>query len=390
LQKGLQWHEEGHSGDGLNPDTVGWATRMVNGSDISPDKAIKMRAWLARHETDKEGEGFYPGQRGFPSPGRVAWALWGGDPAKSWSNKLVNQMKAEDEKSKKSSIDKRAKIWFRYIEKQQGPAENKMDRAMRQYFRLAKKRYIRRIKKAERRYKNNEVLKSIDYRSLVDLIRERTILKKFLKGTPARLSESGRILRGSPGAWQGVWEKSGMESLKRLFKLADKKPPTNIIFGEQSYADELLDKTVDEITKTTAERIRKKVAKGLNEGLSLDDIALDLDETARDEDPIFGFARAKTIARTESTRIISGAQNRSFDKAEREYGLVVKKIWVANRDARTRDLHLDLESKYGDESQAIPQNYEFEINGFKAQGPGLFGDPSMDVNCRCAVIPVVE
>ena len=102
LEKGLKWHSEGHSGDGLRSATVSWARRMANGADISPEKATKMRAWLARHESDKDGEGFYPGQDGFPSPGRVAWALWGGDPAKSWSNKIVQQMENEDSRSAES------------------------------------------------------------------------------------------------------------------------------------------------------------------------------------------------------------------------------------------------------------------------------------------------
>tara|TARA_R100000084_G_C4588010_1_gene117037 strand:- start:494 stop:709 length:216 start_codon:yes stop_codon:yes gene_type:complete len=70
---------------------------MVNGDPISPEKARKMRAWLARHETDKTGEGFKPGQKGFPSPGRVAWALWGGDPAVSWSAKIVRQIEAAEQ-----------------------------------------------------------------------------------------------------------------------------------------------------------------------------------------------------------------------------------------------------------------------------------------------------
>ncbi len=99
LRKGLKWHEEGHSGDGLVAATVSWARRMASGQDISPEKAVKMRAWLARHESDKSGEGFSPGEDGFPSPGRVAWALWGGDAAKGWSSKLVNQMEAADERS---------------------------------------------------------------------------------------------------------------------------------------------------------------------------------------------------------------------------------------------------------------------------------------------------
>lgn len=104
LRRGLKWHEEGHSGDGLKPETVSWARRMAGGADISPDKARKMRAWLARHESDKKGQGFSPGEDGYPSPGRVAWALWGGDPAVGWSNKIVRQMERADQKTSTASL----------------------------------------------------------------------------------------------------------------------------------------------------------------------------------------------------------------------------------------------------------------------------------------------
>lgn len=110
LERGLKWHEEGHSGDGLRQETVSWARRMYNGQDISPDKARKMRAWLARHEVDKEGKGFEPGEDGFPSPGRVAWALWGGDPAVAWSNKLVRQMEAAEAKKERNLSDLSGKV----------------------------------------------------------------------------------------------------------------------------------------------------------------------------------------------------------------------------------------------------------------------------------------
>ena len=95
-QRGLDWHEEGLSGDGLVPATVRWARRIASGGDITPDKARKMRAWLARHEVDKEAEGFRPGEKGYPTPGRVAWALWCGDAGVAWSNRLVRQMEAAD------------------------------------------------------------------------------------------------------------------------------------------------------------------------------------------------------------------------------------------------------------------------------------------------------
>lgn len=97
-KRGLAWHAEGLSGDGLVPATVRWARKLAAGQDITPDKARKMRAWLARHEVDKKAEGFRPGEKGYPTPGRVAWALWCGDPGVAWSNKLVRQMESADEK----------------------------------------------------------------------------------------------------------------------------------------------------------------------------------------------------------------------------------------------------------------------------------------------------
>ena len=39
----------------------------------------------------KQAEGFSPGEKGYPSNGRIAWALWGGDAGKSWSEKIVKQ-----------------------------------------------------------------------------------------------------------------------------------------------------------------------------------------------------------------------------------------------------------------------------------------------------------
>jgi len=92
LKRGLDWHAEGKSGDGLVPTTVAWARRLARGEPISPKKATAMRAYFLRHAVDKRGKGYEPGEPGYPSPGRVAWALWGGEAGKSWSNDLVEQL----------------------------------------------------------------------------------------------------------------------------------------------------------------------------------------------------------------------------------------------------------------------------------------------------------
>jgi hypothetical protein len=90
-KRGVQLYEEGHGGDGLRPATIRWARRLAAGNDITPDKARLMRAWLARHASDRRPNWDNP-----PTPGYVAWLLWGGDDAVGWSNKLVRQLDAAD------------------------------------------------------------------------------------------------------------------------------------------------------------------------------------------------------------------------------------------------------------------------------------------------------
>jgi len=94
-QKGLDWRSEfGRGGTAVG---IARARDLSNGATISPDTARRMKAYFDRHEVDKEGEGWSPSQDGYPSAGRIAWALWGGDAGRSWAEKLVRQMNSEDE-----------------------------------------------------------------------------------------------------------------------------------------------------------------------------------------------------------------------------------------------------------------------------------------------------
>jgi HK97 family phage major capsid protein len=89
------WKDEGQAGGTDVASTR--ATQILSGNELSPDTVITMSAWFARHEVDKQAEGFSPGEAGYPSPGRVAWAAWGGDPGKRWSDSLSDRIKqAED------------------------------------------------------------------------------------------------------------------------------------------------------------------------------------------------------------------------------------------------------------------------------------------------------
>ena len=95
-ERAVRWIEEGLAGDGMTDAVKRWARRVANGEALSEDKVRLMPPWFARHEVDREGEGFNPGEPGYPSPGRVAWAAWFGDAGRAWSERKVAQLDAED------------------------------------------------------------------------------------------------------------------------------------------------------------------------------------------------------------------------------------------------------------------------------------------------------
>lgn len=86
-KRGLKWHKEGLSGDGLVSRTVSEATSISKGESQSLDKVKRMRAWFSRHEVDKQSPKWND-----PSPGKVAWELWGGDAGKSWSEGIMRRV----------------------------------------------------------------------------------------------------------------------------------------------------------------------------------------------------------------------------------------------------------------------------------------------------------
>ena len=86
-QRGLDWRRE--FGRGGTEVGIARARDISNKVDLSMDTVQRMASYFARHEVDKQAEGFSPGEDGYPSNGRIAWALWGGDPGQSWVNSIL-------------------------------------------------------------------------------------------------------------------------------------------------------------------------------------------------------------------------------------------------------------------------------------------------------------
>ena len=98
-KRGLEWRKEekrGGTAVGLNT-----ARTLARGGQIGIRKIRHIAKYFPRHEVDKKGTGYQPGEKNYPSNGRIAWALWGGDSANSWANTIVNR---ENKKAQQNSI----------------------------------------------------------------------------------------------------------------------------------------------------------------------------------------------------------------------------------------------------------------------------------------------
>jgi hypothetical protein len=102
-RRGLEWHREGLSGDGVVDRTIREAAAMAEGN-VTADKWVRLRAWISRHLVDMDAPQNTPGDDNYPGPGAVAMALWGGGGSKrsaqrafEYADGVVGRLEAENE-----------------------------------------------------------------------------------------------------------------------------------------------------------------------------------------------------------------------------------------------------------------------------------------------------
>lgn len=133
------------------------------------------------------------------------------------------------------------------------------------------------------------------------------------------------------------------------------------------------------VPETVRAAVEAAVNRGLAEGLSVAELQASVKRL-----PEMSTARALTVARTESARVVTEGSNAAMQAAQAS-GARVARRWVSARDAATRPSHRALEG----EEVAVGQAWTFP-DGTATQGPGLSGVAAEDINCRCAVRPVIK
>jgi hypothetical protein len=96
-KRALEWRAEFKRGG--TPVGVARARDLMNKKELSASTVMRMKSFFARHEVDKKASGFSQGEEGFPSAGRIAWDLWGGDSGKTWAYAKaaqIERMRTED------------------------------------------------------------------------------------------------------------------------------------------------------------------------------------------------------------------------------------------------------------------------------------------------------
>jgi len=89
-KRGLEWRKE--HGRGGTAVGVARARDIINGRELSSSTVLRMHSFFARHAVDSKAKGWNSGEEGFPSAGRIAHELWGGNAGRSWSEKNRNRI----------------------------------------------------------------------------------------------------------------------------------------------------------------------------------------------------------------------------------------------------------------------------------------------------------
>lgn len=87
-KRALKWISEGKAGPGFTSVGRRRASQLASGESVSRDTVARMKSYFARHTVDKKATGFNSGEKGFPTPGRVAWDAWGGDAGAAWVKRI--------------------------------------------------------------------------------------------------------------------------------------------------------------------------------------------------------------------------------------------------------------------------------------------------------------
>lgn len=227
-------------------------------------------------------------------------------------------------------------------------------------------------------FNDNIDRKSTDMRELVDIYND-----DFLKRIKAYMEKVGIIADHFFDFNQEVREARAifLPYMKQLFSKVGQDTMDDIASGfankaaEKFYTPEEMLKILEQraeffivsMLDTDFDEMKKIIVSALAEGKGVPEIGRDLRKYFDD----MSVARAKTIARTETGRIVSQATQEAYQQSS----IVTGKEWMTAGDDKVRDEHRMNDGVIVGTNEAFPNGEHF---------PG-----ELTINCRCAIAPAV-
>lgn len=253
----------------------------------------------------------------------------------------------------------RAAAWEDHIAEVHAPAEREILRAVRGYLEAARDRYIERAGRVlEDSRGSGATVVRISQQEMAQ------ILAEIEERQALEVAVASRVRAAVRAAFEHAMRAVGLE-----------------IAWEPSRAvvPSLIARLVQQVSDATRDAVAHLITASLAEGESVHQIQARLHEAHA-----FSPARALAIARTETTRATSTGTESAYQAAADE-GVDLQVEWLTARDEAVRETHRAMDG------QRRPVGGAFQSpSGAKGPGPGNMGQADEDVNCRCALAPVLE
>ncbi len=432
-EQGLRLRREfGRGGTSVG---IGTARYLVANTKASPEKVRHIAKYFPRHEVDlqtQDSRDFLAGRTDRATNGVIAWKLWGGNAGQRWSSKLVRAMNKRDEVDKSAS-----ELVRRHKLREQADTEYRTNRltstevkqgvyrnytAMLRNWELWYTDFYVGLLRSQLKKITRSMVRGGDnpaYKNFV-LNGESPILNKIIDDTTNEwklslydiylstvydfeLFQFGILL---PESLKGYSELEDTD----LYTYKDRRKterqvvnegfypirvrgggtinPTNVSpiprsrYNRQAVAfvNDMLDKSMPELAKTTKATLNRTLRKSLDEaielGLTGDAVYEYITGQVEIALPKKFLGRANLIARTEGGALAQFGLQDASDKS----GLITVKEWITTFD-NSRDTHIALNGT------VVADAENFNVGGYSAPFPK---DPSLPAqercNCNCSLI----
>lgn len=168
---------------------------------------------------------------------------------------------------------------------------------------------------------------------------------------------------------KSIFEKSAKDTMESIASGFAKKSAENF-FTPEMILQELEQRAeffILSMLDTDWKQLKEIIADSLENGKGVEEIGRDIRRYFDD----MSVARARTIARTETGRVVSLATNEAYKQSE----FVTGKEWMTANDDKVRDAHRENAGKIVATGGTFPSGEEY---------PGQYS-----INCRCALAPAI-